>query len=121
MPDIYKIGYTDRAPMQRCEELSSSTSIPTPFNLVFYCECESPSLIESELHRQFSENRISHNREFFRFDIKQLMEEVYISFQESGFNNTTCDRFVHYSYNHHILINQENSQRNLLIESKDDE
>ncbi|WP_137137356.1 GIY-YIG nuclease family protein [Pseudomonas asiatica] len=30
MPGIYKIGMTERAPSQRCLELSNSTSAPLP-------------------------------------------------------------------------------------------
>lgn len=66
MPGIYKIGFTDRSPMNRVNELSSSTSIPTSFEIVAYGEVENAQSIENELHKQFNEFRISSNREFFR-------------------------------------------------------
>lgn len=83
MPGIYKIGFTDRSPMNRVNELSSSTSIPTSFEIVAYGEVENAQSIENELHKQFNEFRISSNREFFKFDIETLLTSVLISLQES--------------------------------------
>ncbi|WP_163086807.1 GIY-YIG nuclease family protein, partial [Acinetobacter baumannii] len=33
-PGIYKVGMTERSPSTRCDELSSSTSIPHPFEIL---------------------------------------------------------------------------------------
>lgn len=66
MPGIFKIGMTERAPSQRCAELSSATAAPLPFSLLFYGEVENPQSVEREIHAQFDLERISPNREFFR-------------------------------------------------------
>lgn len=66
MPGIYKIGMTERAPSQRCEELSSSTSAPLPFDLLFYGEVEDPLRVERQIHSEFYLERVNDYREFFR-------------------------------------------------------
>lgn len=66
LPGIYKIGKTDRSPTQRCWELSSSTSIPEPFDILFYVEVENALMVERQIHSAFDDVRVSHNREFFR-------------------------------------------------------
>lgn len=79
MPGIYKIGMTDRAPSQRCAELSGSTSAPLAFKLLCFGEVDNALSIERELHGQFSSQRINPSREFFRADYHEIFEmfEVY--------------------------------------------
>ena len=66
MPGVLKIGMTHRSPMQRCKELSDSTSAPMPFTLLCYGETADPREVELYLHDAFSEERINGSREFFR-------------------------------------------------------
>lgn len=66
MPGICKIGFTDRAPSQRCRELSSSTSVPVSFNIEFYVEVEGAAAIERKIHAAFEGGRVCPGREFFR-------------------------------------------------------
>lgn len=66
MPGIYKIGMTERAPTQRCIELSNATAAPLPFELLFYGEVEDPREVERKIHEQFDLERLSCSREFFR-------------------------------------------------------
>lgn len=65
MPGVYKIGMTDRAPSQRAEELSSSTSTPVPFEVVCFAEVKDARSAELHMHNILSERRISTSREFF--------------------------------------------------------
>ncbi|MFC0666761.1 GIY-YIG nuclease family protein [Azotobacter chroococcum] len=73
MPGIYKIGMTERSPMQRCCELSSSTSAPYPFDILFYVEVENPRQVERELHEAYYPARVSENREFFKMDPRLIL------------------------------------------------
>lgn len=66
MPGIYKVGKTDRAPSQRCFELSNSTSVPEPFGILFYVEVDNALQTERALHRDLDAVRVSPNREFFQ-------------------------------------------------------
>lgn len=115
MPDIYKIGYTDRSPLQRRDELSSSTSIPTSFELIFYIECENPIYVEKEMHDAFSKYRVSNKREFFKFDIKTLMINVYTYFEECGINFTKCSDFTDFDYKLHLILEKEDSEKIKLL------
>lgn len=76
MPGIFKIGMTERAPSQRCQELSGSTSAPLPFDLLFYGEVENPSIVEREIHDELYIERINDSREFFR-GTTSFMENVF--------------------------------------------
>lgn len=66
MPGVLKIGMTHRSPMQRCHELSNSTSATMPFTLLCYGEIQLPREAESCLHEALSEERINGSREFFK-------------------------------------------------------
>lgn len=68
MPGIYKIGMTNRTVEERVKELSLSTSIPLPFEVVCSVEVDNAAEAEGELHEEFEEFRISKSREFFKFD-----------------------------------------------------
>lgn len=76
MPDIYKIGMTERSPMQRCRELSASTSAPWPFDILFYAEVEDPRVVEQQLHQIFADRRVSEGREFFKVDPRKVYSSL---------------------------------------------
>ena len=76
MPDVYKIGYTDKSPRQRADDLSN-TSVPTPYEVVAHWEVESPMVHEKQLHNLLSEKRISNNREFFKLNYDDFLD-VYL-------------------------------------------
>lgn len=86
MPNIYKIGFTDRSPLQRAEELSNSTSVPTDFNIVFYIECEEPSSVEREIHEELDQYRLNRKREFFGVGLNILLTKIWPLFQQYAQN-----------------------------------
>jgi len=88
MPHIYKIGYTDKSPLQRCDELSSKTSVPVPYEVICYCELWNAFELEQSLHKRFESNRINDNREFFRLTYKDIFDIHNIMKEES--TNFTC-------------------------------
>ena len=76
---MVKIGATTKKPSKRCLELSSSTSIPTPFNIVYSQPSMNPFKVESIVHTILDEYRINKNREFFNVDIDKtinLIEDI---------------------------------------------
>lgn len=79
MPNIYKIGMTDRSPSQRMAELNSSTSIPSEFNLILCAEVIDARSIELMLHRELDHARVNQKREFFSLglgDLQWLEEQL---------------------------------------------
>lgn len=75
MDGVYKIGMTDRSPMQRRDELSSVTSIPSRFDLLFYAEVDGALAVERHMHAVFEESRVSSNREFFQAPLHKIFKE----------------------------------------------
>ena len=65
MPDVCKIGYSDRSPHTRAEELSKSTGVPCDFDVLCYIEVDEAHAVEQRIHRWLENYRISSNREFF--------------------------------------------------------
>jgi len=70
---LFKIGYTNKSPRFRADELSN-TSSPSDFNVLMYAECYNPHSYEKALHESFAEKRFNPNREFFSLDEKDLRE-----------------------------------------------
>lgn len=68
MPGLLKIGFTSRRVEDRVLELNSSTSTPTPFNVLFYFASSNPARDESIAHAEFESCRVNKNREFFKID-----------------------------------------------------
>lgn len=73
MPDLYKIGYTTKSPLQRCHELSDKTSVPTKFKIYCYGELNNPHELEKELHNAGERFRVNHAREFFKMPDENLL------------------------------------------------
>ena len=86
MPGIYNIGMTDRAPAQRCYELSSSTSVPVPFEVLCFAQVEDPRTVEAEMHEHFAPFRVNGSREFFRIRYSEIREAA-LAYSE-GFAET---------------------------------
>ncbi|WP_144156526.1 GIY-YIG nuclease family protein [Paraburkholderia sp. BCC1885] len=73
MPGIYKIGFTERAPAERLEQLSSATSVPVEFDLVLFAQVKNPRALEKKLHDHFDMDRVNPGREFFNCSIREIM------------------------------------------------
>lgn len=70
MPDVYKVGCTERSPHERAAELSKSSGVPHPFKVLCYIEVHDFQRVEKELHGWLSHHRISEQREFFHEGIE---------------------------------------------------
>lgn len=76
MPNIFKIGYTERNVKDRVMELSSNTGVPTPFNIEFSFLTENPKDLESELHEEFEKYRVNGSREFFKVPLESIVSRI---------------------------------------------
>ena len=65
MPDIIKIGFTEKSLEKRLSSLYNS-SVPVPFECYFAAEVDDARDIESLLHQTFGDLRVNNSREFFR-------------------------------------------------------
>ena len=112
MEGVFKIGMTNQTPLRRCDELSSGTAIPSPFDLLFYIEVDGPAEVEREMHDFFADYRISDNREFFRIDLKSIFEE-FEKFKDDG--SPLATTYVGETYlaleAEHLRIMRENADR----------
>lgn len=77
MPDVYKVGCTERSPHERAAELSKPTGVPHPFRVLCYIEADDFQSIEREVHQRLSAFRISNNREFFHCGIEYAVRLLF--------------------------------------------
>lgn len=61
--------------MQRCEELSRSTSSPEPFAVMMYLETADPLGLERHMHKVFERFRTNESREFFSAGLREIYKE----------------------------------------------
>lgn len=64
LPGLVKIGMTTATPQERARQLSYSTSIPEPFELVAAFQCKNPKECEAEIHAELAAHRRP-GKEFF--------------------------------------------------------
>jgi len=74
--EIYKVGFTTRTPEGRIDELSGSTSVPTPFVLEYTeytCNCK---IVERLVHLDLAQYRLNDRREFFKCDLSTIVTSI---------------------------------------------
>ena len=73
MPDLFKIGYTERPVEERLQEANQpNTWIPTPFVLEMFKYVAEPQKREMTIHKLLEKERVHPKREFFRVDIEKV-------------------------------------------------
>jgi hypothetical protein len=76
MPEMVKIGYTKNNPVERANQLSKSTGVPTPFNVVYSYSCFNGERIEKAVHKHFRKKRVNNQREFFYVDVDEAIKII---------------------------------------------
>ncbi|MGZ8245619.1 GIY-YIG nuclease family protein [Methylomagnum sp.] len=78
MPNVVKIGKTNRTPSERAQELSKVTGVPTPFIVVYEKLVGDPEGMESFVHTLLADKgyRLSENREFFTAPVSIVIEAI---------------------------------------------
>lgn len=73
MPDLLKVGMTERTPEDRVKELFK-TGVPTPFKIEFAKQVSEPKQKEKTLHALLSQytERVYPKREFFRVSPEEV-------------------------------------------------
>lgn len=76
MPGMVKIGYTKGDPIDRADQLSKSTGVPTPFNVVYSYSCFNGERIEKAVHKHFRKKRVNSQREFFYVELDEAIKVI---------------------------------------------
>ena len=79
-----KIGRTTRDPEERAAEISSSTGVPTPFEVAWWSESVDCHRAESILHHHLTPYRTSTAREFFEIDLDEAIDFAKGAIRKSG-------------------------------------
>lgn len=79
-----KIGRTTRDPEERAAEISSSTGVPTPFEVAWWSESVDCHRAESILHHHLTPYRTSSAREFFEIDLDEAIDFAKGAIRKSG-------------------------------------
>ena len=94
MPDVYKVGCTERSPHLRAEELSKPTGVPSPFKVLCFAEFADFQGVERSMHKWLDTNRISGEREFFHHGIGFAIRLLYWHPARISFASTEKPGFV---------------------------
>lgn len=73
MPNLLKIGFTERNVDERVEELNS-TGVPVPFEIEAIFGSPNAYTDEQAIHELLNKHRLSSNREFFSVDLKEAVQ-----------------------------------------------
>ena len=76
MPNLVKIGYTDKTPDKRATQVSRSTGVPLKFNVAYAFRCFNAHALELELHRYLKDYRINTDREFFQIGVNEVKDAI---------------------------------------------
>jgi hypothetical protein len=76
MPNLVKIGFTDKTPDKRAEQISRSTGVPLKFSVVYAFRCFNAHALETELHRHLKGYRINNDREFFQMSVEEAKTAI---------------------------------------------
>ncbi|MDE0684926.1 MAG: GIY-YIG nuclease family protein [Candidatus Poribacteria bacterium] len=69
MPELIKIGRASGTASERAKKLSQSTSVPSPFEVVYESPCDQAKQLERTMHRQLAQYRRP-RREFFECSVE---------------------------------------------------
>jgi hypothetical protein len=78
MPNMVKVGKTTRSPLERAEELSRATGLPTPFIVVYEQLFADFGAAESFVHVYLETKgyRVANNREFFNAPVSTIVKAI---------------------------------------------
>lgn len=80
--DIYKVGYTERDPETRAQELSSASGNPVPFLVVQAWAVGDGHAAEVAAHEALANFRLASNREFFIGQYALLRERIEVAIED---------------------------------------
>ncbi len=99
MPNLVKIGRTERPPEQRLKELSSPAGVPEEFHLVDFFPVASMQLAEKHIHEHLRRHRRNPKREFFHMSAEEAVAfvQAYMQLCQKA-DNTITDAGVPWAH-----------------------
>ena len=76
MPQMLKVGYTKNDPEERAIQLSKSTGVPMPFEVIYTYSCFNGERIEKEVHKILKQKRVRGEREFFYATLEEVKQAI---------------------------------------------
>ena len=76
MPNLVKIGYTNRTPDKRAKQISRGTGVPLSFNVEYAFRCFNGEMLERELHKFLTPYRLNSDREFFQMTVEDAIATI---------------------------------------------
>lgn len=89
-PGLYKVGYTTGSPAKRAKDLSGSTGVPTPFDVICYAEFADAERNELRVHDSIADLRVSDRREFFTGPFSRIYDAV----MNRDYSLSRCDHLA---------------------------
>ena len=90
MPDVFKIGCTERSPHARADELSKPTGVPSPFRVLCYAEFSDFQGVERRMHEWCKDYRINNGREFFQGCLRLAVTLLWFHPERWAFTDCTA-------------------------------
>lgn len=81
MLGLVKIGFTMDDPWERANQLSSTTGVPQPFEVICAKKTGWPAEVEAWLHIEMRFQRVAPNREFFKLPEDYTLERLRLAFR----------------------------------------
>lgn len=75
-PGLLKVGVTRLHPLQRMDQLSAASGVPTPFKLKYYRDFDDVFKAETLIHQMLAEYRVNESREFFRLGLDEVIKHI---------------------------------------------
>jgi hypothetical protein len=79
IPNMVKIGYTSKSPLERAHQISRGTGVPLGFEVEWAYKCYKGERIEKEVHKYFKKQMVNTQKEFFRVTLeeaKSIIEKI---------------------------------------------
>jgi hypothetical protein len=87
--DVYKIGFTKRAPSSRLKQINDTCPDSNGFSLFCYAEFEDPKTVESFIHKKLNTFRIP-STELFKGPSFIFVSYLYFHENWASFSECTC-------------------------------
>lgn len=76
MPDMVKIGYTNKTPDERVGEINRATGVPTDFIVEYALPCVNGYEVEQLVHKELDDYRVNGKKEFFKLKVEEAKQLI---------------------------------------------